>query len=85
MTCLGGDRSKIATPNIEKLAARGTIFTDAHTGSAACTSTRYRIRTCCYNWRRLEAGVLNGYSFPFIAEVGLAVPAFLKQHGDATT
>jgi hypothetical protein len=82
--CLGGDRSKIATPNIDKLAAGGMIFTEAHSSSAVCTPTRYGILTGRYNWRRLKAGVLNGYSAPLIAEDRLTVPAFLKQHGYAT-
>jgi|UniRef100_UPI003783DF2F arylsulfatase A len=82
--CLGGDRSKIATPNIDKLAAGGMIFTEAHSSSAVCTPTRYGILTGRYNWRRLKAGVLNGYSAPLIAEDRLTVPAFLKQHGYTT-
>ena len=43
-------------------------FTDAHSGSAVCTPTRYGILTGRYAWRtRLQSGVLNGYSLPLIA------------------
>jgi arylsulfatase A-like enzyme len=35
--CLGGERSKIPTPNLDRLAAAGIIFTDAHSSSAVCT------------------------------------------------
>jgi arylsulfatase A-like enzyme len=38
--CLGGERSKIATPNMDRLAAAGMIFTEAHSSSAVCTPTR---------------------------------------------
>ncbi|HIL69405.1 MAG TPA: arylsulfatase, partial [Verrucomicrobia bacterium] len=43
--------SKIATPGADRLAARGMIFTDAHSGSAVCTPTRYGIMTGRYSWR----------------------------------
>ncbi len=83
--CLGGERSKIATPNIDRLAAGGMIFTEAHSSSSVCTPTRYGIMTGRYNWRtHLQKGVLSGYSEPLIAKDRLTVPAFLKQHGYAT-
>src|SRR5512141_3172826 len=31
---------KIATPNMDRLAAGGMVFTDAHSSSAVCTPTR---------------------------------------------
>jgi len=45
------ENSKINTPNLDKLAAEGIRFTDAHTTSAVCTPTRYGILTGRYNWR----------------------------------
>jgi arylsulfatase A len=55
--------SKIPTPNLDSLAQRGMKFTDAHSGSAVCTPTRYGLLTGRYCWRtRLKQGVLNGYS-----------------------
>ena len=83
--CLGGDRSKIANPNIDRFAAGGMIVSDAQTSSAVCTPTRYGFVTGRSNWRRLKASVVTGYSAPLIAEDRLTVPAFLKQHRDATT
>ena len=83
--CLGGDRARIATPNIDRLASEGMIFTDAHAGSSVCTPTRYGIMTGRYSWRsNLQRGVLGGYSAPLIARDRLTVPALLKQHGYAT-
>ena len=59
--CLGGERSKIATPNIDRLAAGGMTFTEAHASSAVCTPSRYGILTGRYNWRtHLQSGVLDG-------------------------
>ncbi len=83
--CLGGERSKIATPHIDRLAAAGMTFTEAHASSAVCTPSRYGILTGRYNWRtRLQSGVLQGFSSPLIAAGRLTVPALLKQHGYAT-
>lgn len=83
--CLGGDRSKISTPNIDRLAGQGMIFTDAHSSSAVCTPTRYSILTGRYNWRtHLQKGVLQGFSPPLIDAARLTVPAMLKRCGYAT-
>jgi len=83
--CLNPQRGKIATPQIDKMAGEGMIFTDAHSSSSVCTPTRYSIMTGRYNWRtHLQKGVLNGYSEPLIAADRLTVPELLKQHGYAT-
>src|SRR5512147_1083563 len=64
--CLNPE-GKIATPNLDRLAAGGMAFTDAHSSSAVCTPTRYNILTGRYNWRsRLKDGVLGGFSRPLI-------------------
>ena len=76
---------KIATPNLDKLAAGGMKFTDAHTPSAVCTPTRYGVLTGRYNWRtKLQSGVLGGLS-PRLIETGrLTVAQMLKDSGYAT-
>jgi arylsulfatase A-like enzyme len=77
--------SKIPTPNLDRLAAAGMRFTDAHSSSAVCSPTRYNVLTGRYNWRtRLQSGVLDGYSPPLIARDRLTVASFLKQHGYTT-
>ena len=79
--CLNPD-GKIATPNMDRLAAAGMIFTDAHSSSSVCSPTRYGILTGRYNWRsRLKSGVLGGMSPRLIEPGRLTVPAFLKQRG----
>ncbi|HVX64488.1 MAG TPA: arylsulfatase, partial [Pirellulales bacterium] len=73
---------KIATPNMDRLAAAGMIFTDAHSSSSVCTPTRYGVITGRYNWRsRLQSSVQGGLSPRLIEQGRLTVPAFLKQHG----
>jgi len=83
--CLGGERSKIPTPNIDKLAAEGMIFTEAHSSASVCTPSRYGILTGRYNWRsRLQAGVLGPYDDSLIPPDRLTVAGLLKQQGYST-
>jgi len=78
-------KSKIPTPNLDRLAAQGVRFTDAHDPTAVCTPTRYGILTGRYCWRsRLKSGVLGGFSPPLLETGRLTVAALLKQHGYAT-
>ena len=80
--CLNPQRGKIKTPHIDRLASQGRTFTDAHSGSAVCSPTRYGVLTGRYCWRsRLQSGVLSNYVDPLIAEDRLTVPALLKQNG----
>jgi arylsulfatase A-like enzyme len=77
--------SKIPTRNIDRLAAQGMRFTDAHTPSGVCTPTRYGLLTGRYCWRtRLPRGVLQGYDPLLIEPSRLTVASLLKKHGYAT-
>jgi arylsulfatase A-like enzyme len=74
--------SKIHTPNLDKLGKAGMIFTDAHSGSAVCTPTRYGILTGRYSWRsRMKKGVLGGYSEHLIEDGRMTVASMLKRKG----
>jgi arylsulfatase A-like enzyme len=78
-------QSKIRTPNLERMAAEGVIFTDAHSPSAVCTPTRYGVTTGRYCWRSpLKSGVLAGGSPPLIEAGRMTVASLLKQNGYAT-
>lgn len=75
-------KGKIETPYLDKLAAEGMKFTDAHTSSSVCTPTRYGIMTGRYNWRsRLKNGVLTGASKALIPNDRTTVASFLKKNG----
>ena len=62
--------SKVSMPNLEKLAAAGMTFTDAHSPAAVCAPTRYSVMTGNYPWRgrnpngtwlfNMPSQVLNG-------------------------
>lgn len=77
--------SKIPTPNIDRIANEGMIFSDGHSSSAVCTPTRYSILTGRYHWRtHLQQGVLGGFSKPLISPGRLTVASMLKQKGYST-
>lgn len=74
--------SKIATPQIDRLAAEGVSFTDAHSSSSVCSPTRYSLLTGRYNWRsRLQKGVLGGMSPRLIEPNQTTLATMLKQQG----
>lgn len=84
VTC-NNPESKIATPHLDKLAAQGMRFTDAHTNSAVCTPTRYGILTGRYCWRTpLKSKVLDGYSDHLIEDGRTTVGSYLQKHGYKT-
>lgn len=76
---------KIPTPHMDRLAREGVLFTDAHSGSAVCTPTRYGVVTGRYCWRsRLQRGVLGGLSPRLIEPGRITVASFLKERGYRT-
>ncbi|HLJ12635.1 MAG TPA: arylsulfatase, partial [Planctomycetaceae bacterium] len=81
LRCLNHE-GKIATPNFDRVAAEGMIFTDAHSGSAVCSPTRYGLITGRYAWRsRLQHGVLGGLSPRLIEPGRMTVASLLKEQG----
>ncbi|MDG1173744.1 MAG: sulfatase-like hydrolase/transferase, partial [Opitutales bacterium] len=83
--CLNPKHGKIKTPHIDRLAGEGMVFTDAHSGSAVCTPTRYGLLTGRYSWRtRLQSGVVQGFAPCLIAPDRLTVASLLKKQGYET-
>lgn len=79
---LNPERNKVPTPHLDRLTKEGMHFTDAHSGSAVCTPTRYGILTGRYAWRtRLKSSVISTYAEPLIAADRLTVPTLLGKHG----
>jgi arylsulfatase A len=78
-------QSKIPTPHIDRLAAEGVRFTDAHTPSSVCTPTRYSLLTGRYCWRTgIKRGVLDGFDAPLIGPGRATLASFLKGQGYGT-
>jgi len=81
VSCLNPD-SKIRTVHLDRMAAAGMKFKDAHASSAVCTPSRYSILTGRYNWRsKMKNGVLSGYSRSLIEPGRMTVASMLKKHG----
>ena len=77
--------SKIPTPHIDRLAAEGTMFTDAHSPCALCTPTRYGMLTGRYYWRTPKKhSLVMPYEPPVIEPDRPTVASMLKQRGYAT-
>ena len=75
----------LKTPHIDRLISQGMNFTDAHSGSAVCTPTRYGLLTGRYCWRtKLKSHVLWSWGAPLIAPERLTVAELLQQQGYAT-
>ena len=62
--CYGA--TKVRTPNIDRLAAQGRRFTDAHSASAVCTPSRYALMTGVYPHR-------YGHNRPVFLRTGLII------------
>ena len=73
---------KFPTPNLDRLAADGMRFTDAHSNSSVCTPTRYGIMTGRYCWRTSKKrGVTGGLSPHLINPNRETVASLLKKQG----
>jgi len=76
------DKCGIKTPCLDRLFAQGMRFTDAHSGSAVCSPTRYGVLTGRYSWRtRMKAGIVGKYQPPLITADRLTVAKMLKEKG----
>ena len=83
--CNNPDRSKIATPNIDRLAEEGMRFTDGHSSSGVCSPSRYTLLTGRYHWRtRLQRGIVNAFGDPLIALDRETIASLAKRHGYRT-
>lgn len=81
--CYGA--TKVRTPNLDKLAAAGTKFRDAHSPAAVCTPTRYSLLTGQYSFRhRPGASILSGVAPLSIPSDRSTVASMLKKAKYAT-
>ena len=85
VSALNPKMGALKTPFIDRLASQGMNFTDAHSGSAVCTPTRYGILTGRYCWRTdLKSQVLWEWGRPLIERDRLTVAELLQQQGYRT-
>lgn len=83
-TCNNPD-SRIRTPNIDRIAAEGIRFTNAHSPSSVCAPTRYGLLTGRYAWRTaMREGVLYPLCPALIRKGRMTLASLLKEQGYAT-
>jgi arylsulfatase A len=77
--------SKVATPNLDRLAQQGMRFTDAHSPSTVSTPSRYSLLTGRMAFRIPYKGVFAGVGGPcLIREDQLTLPQMLHNQGYTT-
>ena len=82
ISCYGA--TNISTPNIDRLAGEGLVFTNAHCTSATSTPSRYSMLTGEYAWRRKDTGIATGDAPALITPGKTTIASVLKNAGYAT-
>ena len=74
--------AKFRTPNIDRIAREGVIFSDGHSSDGVCTPSRYSLLTGRYSWRTsLKKGVLRADG-PCLIEPGrMTIASLLSESG----
>lgn len=73
--------TQIQTPNMDRLANEGVLFTDGHASSSTCTPSRYALLTGVYPWRNKDAKILPGTAPLIIDTAQQTIPKMLKEQG----
>ncbi|MFM1769158.1 MAG: hypothetical protein RJA22_1687 [Verrucomicrobiota bacterium] len=75
---------EVKTPHLDRLAAQGCRFTDAHSTASVCTPTRYAFLTGRYAWRQPGTGIAPGNAPALIPPGTPTVAALFQAAGYAT-
>lgn len=84
MSAYNPDRGKIHTPNLDRLAAQGMMFTDAHSAGAVCSPSRYGLLTGRYPFRARDNVIVGIYGDRRIPAERLTIADMAKEHGYTT-
>lgn len=80
--CYGAKR--VETPNVDRLAAEGIRFTNAHSVAATSTPSRYSLLTGEYAWRRQGTDIATGDAAMVIRPEQYTMADMFKHSGYAT-
>lgn len=75
----------IPTPNIDRMAKEGLLFTQAYATAATCTPSRYSLLTGEYAFRNERAQILSGDAPLLIKSGSATLPELLKENGYRTS
>lgn len=74
--------AKFRTPNIDRIATEGIIFSDGHSSDGVCSPSRYSLLTGRYSWRtRLKQGVLGAEGPGLIEKDRMTIASLLRDLG----
>ena len=76
--------TELETPNLDRLAEGGVLFTNGYASSATCSPSRYALLTGTYPWRNERARILPGTAPLLIDTAELTIPKMLKRQGYVT-
>ena len=83
LSCYGAKHAK--TPNLDRLAAQGCRFTDAHSPASTCTPTRRALLSGVYSWRQQPGSSIAPGDAALSIPVGTpTVASVMKQAGYRT-
>ena len=73
--------TELKTPNIDRLANGGMLFTNGYASSATCSPSRYALLTGIYPWRNERAKILAGTAPLLIDTSQMTIPKMLGAQG----
>jgi arylsulfatase A len=77
--------AKFQTPNLDRLAAEGLSFTNAHCSDTVCTPSRYGLLTGRYCWRTTKkTGVMVAEGKCLIEDDRMTLASLLRDQGYET-
>ena len=80
-SCLN-PKAKFKTPNLDRLAREGMIFTDGHCSDTVCTPSRYGLLTGRYSWRTiLKRGVFGAEKECLIKDDRVTLASLFRDNG----
>lgn len=82
ISCYGAIR--VSTPNVDRLAAEGVRFTDAHAAAATSTPSRYSLLTGEYAWRKEGTDIAAGNAGMIIRPERFTLADMFKSEGYTT-
>ena len=82
LSCYGAQAVK--TPNVDRLAREGIVFTNAYAPAATCTPSRYGLLTGEYPFRRDDTGIARGDAPMIIKKEQHTVADLMQEAGYST-
>ena len=82
LSCYGATR--VSTPNVDRVAQEGTLFTDAHAAASTSTPSRYSLLTGVYPFRKAGTDVAAGNAGMIISPDQYTIADAFKAAGYTT-